>query len=92
MDILAYTGWSFVSADIRQNVILLAMAGFVALNLFLWWWTRRDGKVTDAEMWACSGIATVYAILATIVIGSMSINRSLHEGRNFAKENLLPTQ
>lgn len=42
-------------------------------------------------MWAASAIATTYAVIATIAIGTLSNNRSLHEGRNFDKEHLVPT-
>lgn len=90
-DVLALTGWPFVPAEFRQMVILYALIGFIALTTLMIWFIRRDGTVTDREMWVASGVATVYAVVATIVIGALAINRSLHEERNFDKETLLAT-
>ena len=43
------TGWDFVPADFRQNAIWIAFFGFIAVNVLLWWYIRRDGKVTEGE-------------------------------------------
>lgn len=89
MGILDLTGWLFVTAQFRHSIIWSVLIAFFLIIIFLWWYVKRDGKVTDGELWGVSLTTSVFALLATIAIGNLSMNRSLHEERDYGKETIL---
>ena len=85
MSLLQLFNVPYFTEELRHYVVWGVLAGFIVVLAGLWIWAKLDGVIEKRELWITSIVWAVYCIIGISVIGNVSINRDLHEGRD-AKE------
>ncbi len=81
MDLAQLFNVPYFTEAARHYVIWGVLIGFLITYFLLRFWVRYDGVTQERELWITSIVWAIYCIIGISIIGNISINRHLHEGR-----------